>query len=78
MVPLTTTAIAARLGPVPLGAQQIAMRVWYLLALLLDSLAVPAQVFVSSHLGAGDRPGAYRVGQRTSGSGCWPGSRSAR
>jgi putative MATE family efflux protein len=65
VVPLTTTAIAARLGPVPLGAQQIAMRVWYLLALLLDSLAVPAQVFVSSHLGAGDRPGAYRVGQRT-------------
>jgi putative MATE family efflux protein len=65
VVPLTTTAIAARLGPVSLGAQQIAMRVWYLLALLLDSLAVPAQVFVSSHLGAGDRPGAYRVGQRT-------------
>jgi putative MATE family efflux protein len=65
VVPLTTTAIAARLGPVPLGAQQITMRVWYLLALLLDALAVPAQVFVSSHLGAGDKPGAHRVGQRT-------------
>ena len=65
MVPLTTTAIAARLGPVPLGGQQIAMRVWYLLALLLDALAVPAQVFVSSRLGAGDKPGALQVGQRT-------------
>jgi putative MATE family efflux protein len=65
VVPLTTTAIAARLGPVALGGQQVAMRVWYLLALLLDALAVPAQVYVSSCLGAGDRPGAHRVGRRT-------------
>jgi hypothetical protein len=45
------------------------MRVWYLLALLLDALAVPAQVYVSSCLGAGDRPGraphaAARPGRR--------------
>jgi putative MATE family efflux protein len=65
VVPLTTTAIAARLGPVALGGQQIAMRVWYLLALLLDALAVPAQVYVSSSLGAGDPAGAHRVGRRT-------------
>jgi putative MATE family efflux protein len=65
VVPLTTTAIAARLGPVALGGQQIAMRVWYLLALLLDALAVPAQVYVSSSLGAGDQDGARLVGRRT-------------
>src|SRR6266700_4990792 len=65
VVPLTTTAIAARLGPVALGGQQIAMRVWYLLALLLDALAVPAQVYVSSSLGAADADGAHRVGRRT-------------
>ena len=65
VVPLTTTAIAARLGPVALGGQQVAMRVWYLLALLLDALAVPAQVYVSSCLGAGDQEGARRVGLRT-------------
>jgi putative MATE family efflux protein len=65
VVPLTTTAIAARLGPVALGGQQIAMRVWYLLALLLDALAVPAQVYVSSCLGAGDAEGARLVGRRT-------------
>ncbi len=65
VVPLTTTAIAARLGPVALGGQQIAMRVWYLLALLLDALAVPAQVYVSSGLGAGDTEGARLVGRRT-------------
>ena len=65
VVPLTTTAIAARLGPVALGGQQIAMRIWYLLALLLDALAVPAQVYVSSALGAGDHEGARLVGRRT-------------
>jgi putative MATE family efflux protein len=65
VVPLTTTAIAARLGPVALGGQQVAMRVWLLLALLLDALAVPAQVYVSSALGAGDLDGARRVGRRT-------------
>jgi putative MATE family efflux protein len=65
VVPLTTTAIAARLGPTALGGQQIAMRVWFLLALSLDALAVPAQVYVSSSLGAADRDGAHRVGRRT-------------
>ncbi|MGD0068638.1 MAG: MATE family efflux transporter [Streptosporangiaceae bacterium] len=65
VVPLTTTAIAARLGVTALGGQQIAMRVWFLLALSLDALAVPAQVYVSSCLGAGDRDGAYRVGRRS-------------
>jgi len=65
VVPLTTTAIAARLGPVPLGGQQIAMRVWYLLSILLDALAVPAQVYVSSARGAGDPGQARLVGRRT-------------
>jgi len=65
VVPLTTTAVAARLGPVALGGQQVAMRVWYLLALLLDALAVPGQVYVSSSLGVGDLDGARQVGRRT-------------
>ena len=65
VVPLTTTAIAARLGPVALGGQQIAMRVWYLLSIMLDALAVPAQVYVSSALGAGDPDGARLVGRRS-------------
>jgi len=52
VVPLTTTAIAARLGPVALGGQQIAMRVWLLLALALDALAVPAQVRRTGSAGA--------------------------
>lgn len=62
---LATTAIAARLGTVPLGGHQIAMQVWNTLALVLDSLAVPAQVFVSQSLGTGDLEAARRVGRRT-------------
>ena len=65
IVPLTTTAIAARLGPVALGGQQIAMRVWYLLSILLDALAVPAQVYVSSAVGADDQEQARLVGRRS-------------
>ena len=43
VVPLTTTAIAARLGPVALGGQQIAIRVGPAGA-AARRLAVPAQV----------------------------------
>ena len=64
-VPLTATAVTARLGPVPLAGQQIAYRLWTLLSLSTDALAVPAQVFVSAALGRGDRPAAERAARRT-------------
>ncbi len=41
------------------------MRVWYLLSILLDALAVPAQVYVSAALGAGDPDHARLVGRRS-------------
>jgi putative MATE family efflux protein len=65
VVPLTATAIVARLGPVTLAGQQVAYRLWYLLSLSLDALAVPAQVFVSAALGAGDAAAARLAGHRT-------------
>jgi putative MATE family efflux protein len=65
VVPLAVTAVAARLGPVPLAGQQVAYRVWYLLSLSLDALAVPAQVYVSAGLGAGDRDAARLAARRT-------------
>jgi putative MATE family efflux protein len=65
LVPLASTAVVARLGPVALGGQQIAYRLWYLLSLSLDALAVPAQVFVSAALGAGDMRAARLAGRRT-------------
>ena len=65
VVPLTATAVTARLGPVQLGGQQVANRIWYMLSLSLDAIAVPAQVFVSASLGAGERETARLTGRRT-------------
>lgn len=65
VVPLAATAVVARLGPVTLAGQQIANRLWYMLSLSLDALAVPAQVFVSAAIGARDPRAAREAGQRT-------------
>jgi putative MATE family efflux protein len=64
VVPLAATAVTARLGPVPLAGQQIAYRLWAMLSLATDALAVPAQVFVSGALGRGDRAAAERAARR--------------
>ena len=74
VVPLAATAIVARLGPVALGGQQVAYRLWYMLSLSLDALAVPAQVYVSAAIGAGDPDSARRVGRRTLLVGLWAGT----
>ncbi|HWH35887.1 MAG TPA: MATE family efflux transporter [Acidimicrobiales bacterium] len=58
------TAVAARLGPVELGAHQIAFELWSFLALVLDSLAIAAQAMVGRMLGAGDADGARSAAGR--------------
>ncbi len=65
VVPLAATAVVARLGPVALGGQQVAYRLWFMLSLSLDALAVPAQVFVSAAAGVGDHEAARLTGRRT-------------
>ncbi|HSZ41522.1 MAG TPA: MATE family efflux transporter, partial [Trebonia sp.] len=65
LVPLATVAVVARLGPVTLAGYQIGYRIWYMLSLSLDALAVPGQVFVSSAIGAGDPETARHIGRRT-------------
>jgi putative MATE family efflux protein len=65
VVPLAATAVASRLGPVPLAGQQIAYRLWGLLSIATDALAVPAQVFVSAGLSRGDRAAASFAARRT-------------
>ena len=59
-----STAVAARLGTGRLGGHQIGLQVWYLVALSLDALAVPAQILVGEALGASDPAGAARVARR--------------
>jgi putative MATE family efflux protein len=59
------TAATARLGEVELAAQQIAMQVWTLLALSLDSLEVASQTLVGQALGGGSADRAQRAARRT-------------
>jgi putative MATE family efflux protein len=59
-----STAIAAQIGSDTLGGHQIALQVWILLALTLDALAVPAQVYVGTALGRGDIEDAAQIGRR--------------
>jgi putative MATE family efflux protein len=63
-VPVLATAAAARLGPGVLAGHQIALRLWLMLAMAVDALAVPAQVYVSDALGRGDPATAVATGAR--------------
>jgi putative MATE family efflux protein len=62
---LVASAVLARIGPASLAAHQIAFGLWVFLALVLDALAIAAQVLVGRSLGAGDaaraRAAALRV-----------------
>ena len=65
LVALTVaTSVAARMGQVRLGSWQIAMQVFLLLALTLDSIAIAAQALVGLRLGAGVPGSATAVGRR--------------
>jgi putative MATE family efflux protein len=59
-----SAAIAARIGGATLAGHQITAQVWLLLALIVDALAVPAQVFVGAELGRADVSAAISVGDR--------------
>ncbi|MEM7287282.1 MAG: MATE family efflux transporter [Actinomycetota bacterium] len=47
-------AAAARLGDTELAAHEIALQLWFLMALSLDAIAIAGQAIVGRHLGAGD------------------------
>ncbi len=64
---LAAAAFAAALGSVPLAAHEIAMAVFFFVALSLDAVAIAAQAMVGTLLGAGDVEQARRVGQRLTG-----------
>lgn len=63
------TAVAARMGTVEVSAWQIAMQVFLLLALTLDSIAIAGQALIGRRLGALDPAGARAVGRRLLGLG---------
>ncbi len=61
----TASAVIARIGEPSLGAHQIAMSLFIFSALVLDAIAIAAQVLVGRALGAGDAALARTVALRT-------------
>jgi putative MATE family efflux protein len=58
VVLVVTTAVAARQGDAAIAAHQVAFRIWMLLALALDAIAIAGQAITGKSLGAGDVEGA--------------------
>ena len=58
------TAVAARLGTVPLAAHQISFELWSFLALALDAIAIAGQSMIGRFLGADDEAQARAAGRR--------------
>jgi putative MATE family efflux protein len=63
----TASAVIARIGDASLGAHQIAMNLFTFMALVLDAIAIAAQVLVGRGLGADDAAGARAVAVRAIG-----------
>jgi putative MATE family efflux protein len=61
---LVAASICARMGDAQIGAHQIAFQLFVFLALVLDAVAIAAQVIVGRLLGAGDAVGAYSAAVR--------------
>jgi putative MATE family efflux protein len=60
----TASAVLARVGEASLGAHQVAFGLFTFLALVLDAVAIAAQVLVGRALGAGDVAAARAAGVR--------------
>jgi len=61
---LVAASLCARMGDAQLGAHQIALQLFFFLALILDAVAIAGQVIVGRMLGGGDADGAYRAALR--------------
>ena len=61
---VVTTAIAARQGNDAIAAHQVAFRLWMLLALALDAIAIAGQAITGRYLGAGDVTGTRAATRR--------------
>ena len=61
---LVAASVCARIGDAELGAHQIALQLFFFLALVLDAVAIAGQVIVGRMLGAGDADGAYAAAVR--------------
>ncbi|MGH3272985.1 MAG: MATE family efflux transporter [Streptosporangiaceae bacterium] len=58
------TAVAARQGNAAIAANQVAFRIWSLLAFALDAIAIAGQAITGRYLGGGDAAGARAATNR--------------
>ncbi|MGB6180868.1 MAG: MATE family efflux transporter [Rhodococcus sp. (in: high G+C Gram-positive bacteria)] len=61
---LSAVTVASRFGAGAVGAHQVVLQLWNLVALMLDSLAIAAQSLVGAALGAGKGRAASMVASR--------------
>ena len=64
VVLIVSTAIAARMGDVPIAAHQVATQVWSLLTFAMDAIAIAGQAITGRYLGASDAAGARAATRR--------------
>lgn len=69
-----SAALAARVDDATLAAHQIAMSLFFLAALVLDALAIPAQTLVAEDLGRHQRASAAHVARRSTALSVWVGA----
>jgi putative MATE family efflux protein len=58
------TAVAARVGTVEVAAHQVVSQLWFLLAMIIDALAIAAQAMVADLLGRGSPEAARTLSDR--------------
>ncbi|NMM85275.1 MATE family efflux transporter [Rhodococcus sp. SRB_17] len=61
---VSAAAVASRFGAAVVGAHQVVLQLWNLVALLLDSLAIAAQTLVGAALGGGYAAAAKKMSWR--------------
>jgi Na+-driven multidrug efflux pump len=57
-------ATAARIGTIEVAAHQVVAQLWFLLAMIVDALAISAQALVAELAGREDRAGARSLSDR--------------
>lgn len=67
------TAVAARIGTRQVAAHQVLSQIWFLLAMIVDAIAIAAQTLVASLLGAGAHAEARALAGRLLRWGGWLG-----
>jgi putative MATE family efflux protein len=70
---LVAAGVAARAGTAELGAHQIALQIFFFLALVLDAYAIAAQTLVGQALGGGRPDDARATARRVAMWGLWTG-----